>query len=474
MFNLKSIALCCGLFLGAVDVHAQSAKAGISGFTVQLIDLDAADGIAPGLSFVSQSQHSHYHVLGEGLFDYQDVYGYGGVTRDDAIASLRSWVGQDALASEVQGHMAATSYQASSEWSGRFHLTPGTAAIFRAQTRVDSAFGSGWQALSQAGMFADLGDDSGFHSRLTGDAGKPPSAADGLLYGELRSGAGSTGADGYLGMYTSAWVVTSPVPEPGSGAMLLAGLAVMAGLALRAGGRARRMARVSGLPRLKFTAIAAVLALASGGAVAQNSASVSLAPWRYTLSDLAPLDGMAPSITLSSPGYTSIVLHGQELEGTSDDSGAPLYWADGANTASAWSLPAGAQAAVHSMGEQVIAHGLREFSFSLSPFTQVAFFQDGYQSASGLDGATGARATLFVDLISHAGSASGWDQAELQASGARGFTLFAAAASQGELASGTVRVEASSYVLVPVPEPEQYAMWLAGISVLFTYRKLRR
>ncbi|WP_200955538.1 PEP-CTERM sorting domain-containing protein [Massilia sp. Root418] len=483
------------------QARADSARAEISGFTIELIDLDLADGVSPGFAIVSQSQHAYYSLVRDGIIDSDEIYGHGSVGRNDAGAVLSSSVSGDALASTVNATVGGTSFLASSDWSARFHLSPATAVIFRAMTRVDAVLGLGGEALSQAGMSGDLedlgvpGSSGGFYSWLVGNAGAPPAANDGILYGELRSG--SEGANGYLSLYTSARVVTSPVPEPGSWAMLLAGLGVAAGLALRSRGRGigrrprPRPARglASGLgrglaPSLRrglAPGLAAMLALAAGGAAAQSSASVSMGTWRYTLTDLAPLDGIAPRITLapqsSSPAYRSIAWHGRPMEegqdwqGETSDTGAPLYWERDGNTASSWSLPSGIETAVHSVGTPVLAYGMREFSFTLTPFTQVSFFQDGHQASSGTVGVPGARARLAVTLNNYPAGAAGWDESELVGDGERDFTLFAAAASQGESAAGTVNLQATSYVLVAVPEPAQYAMWLAGMGLLFAYRR---
>lgn len=483
---LAGVALAGAAFSSA---HAQtsSARADITGFTVQLIDLDAADGIAPSLSFASQSQHSHYSVVGDGVFDFGDTYGYGSVARDDAAGVLASHVANDALSSRVQARAGGLSFLASADWFAQFHLSPATAVVFRAMTRVDSMIGVGAEALAQAGMSGDLGGKGGFYSWLVGNAAAPPSANEGLLYGELRSGSDSAGMDGSLSIYTSARVITSPVPEPGGWAMLLGGLAVLAvlpGVArYKRDKRDKRDKRHRSGARLRGAGLAALLALAAGGAAAQSSASVSMGAWRYTLTDLAPLDGIAPGITLApqslSPAYQSIAWHGrpmvegQDWQGETSDTGAPLHWESGGNTASAWSLPSGIEVAVHSEGTPVLAHGMREFSFTLTPFTQVAFFQDGHQASAGEIGVPGARARLVVTLNNYPSSAAGWDEAELVGDGERDFTLFAAAASQGVDAVGTVNLQATSYVLVPVPEPAQYAMWAGGLALLFAFRKRR-
>jgi hypothetical protein len=205
--------------------------------------------------------------------------------------------------------------------------------------------------------------------------------------------------------------------------------------------------------------------------------------WRYTLTDLAPLDGIAPSITLSaqtlSPAYQSIAWHGRPMvegadwQGETSDTGAPLYWERGGNSASAWSLPSGIEVAVHSAGTPVLAHGMREFTFTLSPFTQVSFFQDGHLSSGGDIGAPGARARLAVTLDGLPGSAAGWDESELVGDGERDFTLAATAASEGTSAAGTIKLQATRYVLVPIPEPGQYAMLLAGLALLAGWRGRR-
>lgn len=236
------------------------------------------------------------------------------------------------------------------------------------------------------------------------------------------------------------------------------------------------MRNLRGIRAVILSGLLVGVSFSAGNAAAQSSASASVATWRYTLTDLAPLDGIAPSITLSpqtmSPAYQSIALHGRPLvegadwQGETSDTGASLYWESGANSAAAWSLASGIEAAVHSVGTPVLAHGMREFSFTLSPFTQVAFFQEGHLSSGGQTGAPGARAILAVSLDGFPRSAAGWDELELVGDGARDFTLTASAASEGGSAAGTVKLQATSYVLVPVPEPGQYATLLAGLALL--------
>ena len=162
MINLKCTktlligALLAITGLSMTQARADSARAEISGFTIQLIDLNLADGITPSFSFLAQSQHAYYSLVWDGIADSDELYGYGSIGRNDAGGALSSSVGSDALASKVDASMGGTSFLASSDWSARFHLSPATAVIFRALTRVDAVLGVGGEALSQAGMSGDL------------------------------------------------------------------------------------------------------------------------------------------------------------------------------------------------------------------------------------------------------------------------------------------------------------------------------
>lgn len=227
------------------------------------------------------------------------------------------------------------------------------------------------------------------------------------------------------------------------------------------------------MPKIQLMMAAALLALAAGGAAAQRSSTMSLPPWRYVLTDLAPLDGIAPSITLTPTSFYSFIGHGPGWQPQIDNSGAPLYWEEGGNRASAWSLPTGLELAVRGVDVLVSTSAYREYAVTLSPFTQVSFFQPAHTELVGTLATAYARAQLSVALSVGRETVGDWDERMGVDQGRFDYTLSASVASVEQVATGRVSLYTNAYAaLAPIPEPEQYAMLLAGLSLL-GLRRLR-
>lgn len=237
-------AACAGLFASA-PVLAQSASASVdtSGFSYQLIDLDLNDQITPAISFTERIASTSHYDNGSGVVDVDaiETFGTTSITRAFGSAATRS----TATSSSVQAgfELASPYFQLFSGqhfYGWDFEITPSTGILFRTTATLNAAHaGDGTRSLAKASMVGYLyhyGDESQEQSDFTDLVAIENGARSYTLSGYLHSGQESLrGAFGIGTEATAAFYGISPVPEPSTYAMLLAGLGLL-------GWRARRKA----------------------------------------------------------------------------------------------------------------------------------------------------------------------------------------------------------------------------------------
>lgn len=210
---------------------AATSKAEISGFNIQLIDLDPMDGIAPAMTIAEpMGTFVHYYIVAEGLDERGSLSDFGTLQHDSLSGSVFSMAGADAFSSVAvldarYGLVQAGSYQYFTFW-----LTPNSAAVFSATAAFETKAQHDSRNYAAAYMDGLLWYGARF-SHLLSTANSPvDETASGTFYGELHTG--STQEGGMLSIGTTAIAQIQAVPEPGSWTMLLAGFAVV-GLAAR-------------------------------------------------------------------------------------------------------------------------------------------------------------------------------------------------------------------------------------------------
>lgn len=247
-------------------------------------------------------------------------------------------------------------------------------------------------------------------------------------------------------------------------------------------------------------------------ALANATANASASNFRYTLTDLTPDDGIAPSLSwIASPdyGYAHLygIYRGSVLFPTRPEDDAPVTgeWADGGDAMSARIEGAtrldrtALNASATSAGNQYIGFNTEALAqsqigaFVLSPGSAVSFMVDyevnGLITDSLLDYSfAGAEARMLGELYDAGGIDGGIEQEEANTfalnlttdgqvrSGTLSITLSNAADLYSE---GTVRFDANAYAQAvinppPIPEPSTYGMFLAGLALIPVLRRRMR
>lgn len=227
-----------GATLGApAAAQDATASASLSGFTYQLIDLDAADGVTPEVSFFNQIFHAEAdHSSRPGY--RQTISQAGSVAIDSGSGQAGAIVSADAASVQLRYSSAPGigTVSAASEREISFTLSPNTGILFSALANVDIARDApitGWSGASIYG-WVDQGnnlDSTIYFSDLFAPKSGP------LAYHLSAFGyAGQYGGTGRVEFSASANVFhynPAPVPEPAGAAMLLAGLGLIGAAAAR-------------------------------------------------------------------------------------------------------------------------------------------------------------------------------------------------------------------------------------------------
>lgn len=229
-----------------------------------------------------------------------------------------------------------------------------------------------------------------------------------------------------------------------------------------------RFTRLSGC----LLAAAALLStpLASA-ASADGYAGISEFSW--TLVDLNPGDGIAPSIKFDVAGgaaWSQRLTVFPWLIDARDTFGATQVSAAEGNAASALS-ETGNMASAHAPAENGIfmAYAMHVASFELTPYTRIEFSATAKVDTTNPGTQTGGYALLEGGLV-NAESAEPVSNFKLLLDSKDGSATQAwnpALSSGAETTIGYFRRDTMAYVnLVPVPEPSTYAMLLAGLGLI--------
>lgn len=223
----------------AIPAMAGNATASIDIQTLswELIDLNPGDGLAPSVSFFDQKYHGS--ITYNGWFDYRYGETVDGVTqltfpRGSSTVSAKN---QALSASLTMGAQAPDNrLDADGTYDTGFYLSPYTGIIFKAATSIELN-SSDPVYVSTLGMLTGRFHSNGVNARALEFSDRIERSDDGP-YSYTLSGfahAEEGGGTGYLQLYAAIRGddTTSPVPEPASVAMLLAGLAVVGGRTLR-------------------------------------------------------------------------------------------------------------------------------------------------------------------------------------------------------------------------------------------------
>jgi hypothetical protein len=208
----------------------QAAEVTLDHLAYRLVDLAPDDGIAPSLTWTSDTTLAYTHVYDQdgNEIDGRQIEALGTAGFDNGYATMQ--VDAQADAARVQLGLASGYGYADTNRSFHFTLSPNTQVIFSADADLwaswDQSAHSTVSALAELyGSLRGVGDgDWTFNTRAQVDQGSQ--------HGSLTVSATSRDAwiDGYLAMnaYAVAESQALPVPEPASGAMLVGGLGLMA------------------------------------------------------------------------------------------------------------------------------------------------------------------------------------------------------------------------------------------------------
>lgn len=230
---------------------AANASASIGTVTITLIDLDLDDDIAPSMTFSDATSHSVAQLIGEVLVSdeadgfYQPTSAMAGGALGEMAAATGA--GGALAAVQVAGSNAVgtdTSGSARGFFLGSFSLTPRTRVTLSTTVELSALTTVGYDGYSifesgaaDGSIELGISQGTGFQSYGEFRYATASYAWDGVHYvGETDSFNGelsltySNLSDNFVSGYYQAQanaVATSaiPVPEPGTYAMLLAGLA---------------------------------------------------------------------------------------------------------------------------------------------------------------------------------------------------------------------------------------------------------
>lgn len=201
---------------------ATQASFTVSGVTVNLIDLDATDGVTPAITFLNEYGGASYTVQHQPGNQYSwDYTAMGTVTHSSQWAFAEATKGPMSLSVAAQVLQPNTSAEVRASWGSSFTLSKNTLAIFSLPYTV-SLTKSSANYLSTSFNFSGYVPGSSFDTDYTFRRGQVNST----LFGEIYTG--SSAAQGYFDMGATLFASDAPpIPEPGTYAMLLAGLGVV-------------------------------------------------------------------------------------------------------------------------------------------------------------------------------------------------------------------------------------------------------
>lgn len=240
-FTVAVVALAAAS-LGSPLVHAASASSSLSNVYIQLFDLDPLDGITPSLTFSNGDSSLYGYAQDGGALNYNDVGPMGtalsnavtdgGAQAASAVLAGNVWLpssGNGADSSAAAVGLNATAYSQGYLINGQFTVTAMTVVVMTATAQADAAAALG--ESSYASAYVGIQDIAG-NNYSYGQAYRQVEV-NGNAYGQggpqtvQASFVNLTENDRlgnvYAVSYSNAAGVT-PVPEPASYALMLAGL----------------------------------------------------------------------------------------------------------------------------------------------------------------------------------------------------------------------------------------------------------
>lgn len=240
---LKIVA---GLFaaglLACAPAHAaaNNAAASLNNIKFELIDLDLTDNISPSITFTGTEAYGAIEswlafpgdiTFLSGFGTVNQALPYGNASTQSGLGSLRA----DLQVNPVRGEWNA---MARSTQNIGFTLSPSTRLLITAEAEAmvdESGFNT---ALANARLFGNFSTvingvrgSEQFYSSLSSSAGPRSQLLQGVLNTGAGIGVGILSADVYTSFRQTQEI--SPVPEPETYGMLLAGLLVVGGVARR-------------------------------------------------------------------------------------------------------------------------------------------------------------------------------------------------------------------------------------------------
>lgn len=224
--------------------------------------------------------------------------------------------------------------------------------------------------------------------------------------------------------------------------------------------------------------VLAMCGMASGQARAEATANAALADFHYRLVDLAPDDGIAPSLSLTSyyayadgtlydleggiTGYAGINTFGTANYDTPDGFGHFNVHYDSTGISLDTRVGTASAQSAHTL------------LFTLSPYTEVVFDIDASLSAAA---GPGELAGASADLNSGIFGTSGSDDMVSIDTGTRHAALSVSTISGADVAQGSVTflaVAAANVYVPPVPEPTPAAMLAGGLALVVGWLRRRK
>ena len=491
MLSMKAFFSClAALFLvlaASVARADSSAFARFGALDIALFDLDPADGVAPalGLSPLERSGSAFQYRYPDGSWPPLREDRVGGI----GIAALADAHGAASAVlrdQSIEGEAVSTgggAYTTLLTDSFRFTLTPYTRVVFSAATESAvsaETLQSALAVVTLSGQVINLGESISFETtsvRLASGSSIVPLAV------ETSSAALALSGDIALRGYAYAAGV-SPVPEPDMLGMLLAG-----GAMLLASARRRRPPRPERGPAPRFVRAwptlargAGMCALAIGsaawpGSVQASSGSASIVDFAYELIDLAPGDGVTPSLIFSVQSAAGTVNANRDtyLGNPWDDSRALSGYGaasiiQGPGRADVDLSPDGAAVSALASRGAFAASSRSAYDFTLTPMTHVVFSAlADLRVAHALDNrpeASHASAGLSGEMSGVPGQRTQFSSFVALDMPGHSLRPLAAHAITGPVAgAGSLMLDTNVFAIgvSPVPEPSARDMLLAGM-----------
>jgi hypothetical protein len=257
--NLLALALAVTSFAAQAD-NLLSATVSLGDVSYQLIDLNPTDGIAPSLTFFGQgfratNSASIGYVNRERYYEYSSTNGATGVDRIEGDAATLTTPMRFSASSSVASNAYYSNFTADAVGDREFALSADTQVIFFATTKLSASnsgtTGSAWarsgfSGAVRSGGYPSQEYNSDFLVELTArDSQDLSTQMVGVLRSSQRTGYGKltmrveTGSEWSVAVPASLAPSISAVPEPGTYAMLLAGLGLVGFAARRKRANAR-------------------------------------------------------------------------------------------------------------------------------------------------------------------------------------------------------------------------------------------